>query len=118
MDSGLTNHGSYIGGGGLGLSWDTSPTELKSMTGSYSNSYPLSGPFQSVSPAPSGGAAWYSPSEGNIHVLHTGDVTRKIDAGEFFFLNRIIRPYVRPFVYEEAATYRAYILLALYDRVV
>ncbi|XP_046446838.1 box A-binding factor-like isoform X3 [Daphnia pulex] len=67
------NYGSYGMGGAGSLSLDVSPTELKSMSvGGYSGNYStVGGQFTSVSPAPSN--SWYSPSDGNVHILHTDD---------------------------------------------
>ncbi len=76
-------YGSYMSGSG-GLSLDVSPTELKSMPGSYSSGSYTGGQYTSVSPVPPGGGSWYSPSDGNIHVLHTGEVLRKVDPGRFY----------------------------------
>jgi hypothetical protein len=68
------------------LSLDVSPTELKSMSvGGYSGNYStVGGQFTSVSPAP--GSSWYSPSDGNVHILHTGEILRKVDPGRFSLL--------------------------------
>ncbi|XP_032779626.2 box A-binding factor isoform X2 [Daphnia magna] len=76
MDYGYGTYGMGAGGSLL----DISPTELKSMSvGGYSGNYSTtSSQFTSISPAP-GGATWYSPPEGNIHVLQTGEILRKID---------------------------------------
>jgi hypothetical protein len=75
------NYGSYGMGGAGSLSLDVSPTELKSMSvGGYSGNYStVGGQFTSVSPAPSN--SWYSPSDGNVHILHTGEILRKVDPG-------------------------------------
>ena len=80
MDYG--NYGTYMGNGGP-LSLDVSPTELKSIsTYSGGGSYIGQGvQFSSVSPASQGGGSWYSPSDGNVHVLHTGEILRKVDQG-------------------------------------
>lgn len=88
-------YGQYGMGAGGSLSLDVSPTELKSMSvGGYSGNYSTSGQFTSVSPAP-GGAAWYSPPpEGNIHVLHTGEILRKVDPG-LLILHLFLYPFGR-----------------------
>ena len=78
-------YGSYSMGSGGGL-LDVSPTELKSMSGNYSSgNYTTGSQYSSISPVPTG-ASWYSPSDGNIHVLHTGEVLRKVEPGRFILL--------------------------------
>lgn len=74
----LGNYGSYMSGS---LSLDVSPTELKSMS-AYPGGNNYSSQFSSASPATPGGSSWYSPSDGNIHVLHTGEILRKVEPGQ------------------------------------
>jgi len=74
------NYGSYGMGGAGSLSLDVSPTELKSMSVGYSGNYStVGGQFTSVSPAP--GGSWYSPSDGNVHILQSGEILSKVDPG-------------------------------------
>lgn len=88
MDYGsISNYGPYMANGGLSL--DVSPTDLKSIS-AYSGGgggYIGQGvQFSSVSPASQASASWYNPSDGNIHILQTGEVLRKVDQGKHHFL--------------------------------
>jgi len=72
----LNNYG-YVGSSGL-MTIDGSPT-INGYSGGASQYVGNSG-----SPDGSGvlGGSWYNPSEGNIHIIHNGDILRKVDPGK------------------------------------